>query len=400
MKREPLDHTGVLNLAAKYLSRRHDAAVGDYAEPWRFPIIDSDRAGETAQNRVTFLWRAADQNDGRAVSVVGTFDNLWDATPCEPVQFDGAPTLYHAATVLVPKGQVHYYKFVADGQPVLDAVNPQRVVLDNGIEWSRFFTEQCAIPVSFERRELTILARLTNEILPFTSDDAQKFMDLYYFTADKQARETALHQAFRLEQPVGAVNYIDKLLAREERHRLVDYKICLKLIDNVLRSRFPGLAAADISKDGYQNSVQPDGGRSCRWLGHVAVRQPELLPPDSASPHLHRRVLASEIRRQCRCRGLGLARTSLPWPEGRELLQLGACDRTAVRRQRRLCRLKLSETHHAERIRPGDHRQRRRRRADRARTRAQGQERADAGKGPAAGAAIPGTERHQRLPAR
>jgi hypothetical protein len=252
VKREPLDHTGVLNLAAKYLSRRRDTAVGDYSEPWRFPIIDSDRAGETAQNRVTFLWRAADESDGRAVSVVGTFDNLWDATPCEPVQFDGAPTLYHAATVLVPKGQVHHYKFVADGQPMLDAINPQRVVLDNGIEWSRFFTDQCAIPVSFERRELAILARLTNEILPFTSDDAQKFMDLYYFTADKQARETALHQAFRLEQPVGAVNYIDKLLAREERHRLVDYKICVKLIDNVLRGRFPGLAAADISKDAYQ----------------------------------------------------------------------------------------------------------------------------------------------------
>jgi hypothetical protein len=160
--------------------------------------------------------------------------------------------LYRAATVLVPKGQVHHYKFVADGQPVLDAINPQRVVLDNGIEWSRFFTDQCAIPVSFERRELAILARLTNEILPFTSDDAQKFMDLYYFTADKQARETALHQAFRLEQPVGAVNYIDKLLAREERHRLVDYKICVKLIDNVLLGRFPGLAAADISKDAYQ----------------------------------------------------------------------------------------------------------------------------------------------------
>ena len=37
VKREPLDHTGVLNLAGKYLARRADAPAGDYAEPWRFP---------------------------------------------------------------------------------------------------------------------------------------------------------------------------------------------------------------------------------------------------------------------------------------------------------------------------------------------------------------------------
>ena len=53
-------------------------------------------------------------------------------------------------------------------------------------------------PVSFEAWELVILTRLTNEILPFTSVDAQRFMDLYYFTADRGARETQFHQAFRL----------------------------------------------------------------------------------------------------------------------------------------------------------------------------------------------------------
>ena len=257
MKREPLDHTGVLNLAGKYLARRADAAAGDYAEPWRFPIVESYRAGTdvTAEywlNRVTFVWRAAAEDDRRAISVVGSFDNLWDATPLDPVVFDGQPTLYRAATVLVPKGQIHTYKFLVDGQPTLDPINPQRIVLDNGIEWSRFFTQQCANPVSFEAWELVILTRLTNEILPFTSVDAQRFMDLYYFTADRGARETQFHQAFRLEQPIGAVNFIDKLVAREERHRLADYKMCLKLIDNVLRRRFPGLTPGQVSKDAYQ----------------------------------------------------------------------------------------------------------------------------------------------------
>jgi hypothetical protein len=257
VKREPLNHAGVLNLTAKYLARRPDALLSDCPESWRFPIVESYRAGHDAGadyrvNRVTFVWRAASADDGKAVAVIGGFDNLWDTTPLEPVMFDGAPTSYRAVTVLVPKGQIHTYKFMMDGQSVLDPINPRRTVLDNGVEWSHFFTDECVSPVSFESWELAILIRLTNEILPFTSPDSSRFMDLYYFTAEQQARETAFHQAFRLEQPIGAVNFIDKLVAREERHRLIDYKICLRLIDGVLRARFPGLTPAEVSKDAYQ----------------------------------------------------------------------------------------------------------------------------------------------------
>ena len=257
MQHEVLDHVFILNFATKYLARRSDAPLSDVAEPWRFPIIDGyynsqDPDSGYGLNRVSFVWRAASPDDHRQVSVVGTFDNLWEATPLQPVLFDGQPTLYRAATVVIPKGQVHSYKFLADGQPMLDPVNPQRTVLDNGMEWSRFFTEQCSVPISLESRELAILIRLTNEVLPFTVGDAQRFMDLYYFTADQQARETTLRQAFRLEQPIGVVNFIDKLLAREERHRLVDYKICLRLIDGVLRARFPGLSPDQVSKAAYQ----------------------------------------------------------------------------------------------------------------------------------------------------
>jgi hypothetical protein len=257
MQREPLDHTAVLNLAGKYLARYPGAPVADYAEAWRFPVIDSHHSGDDYRwNRVTFVWRAVAPDDRRSVSVVGTFDTLWDTTPLEPVLFDGQTTLYRAATVLVPKGQVHVYRFLVDGQTMPDPINPQRVVLDNAVEWSRFFTDQCAIPVSFDSHELAILTRLTNEILPFTSDAAQRFMDLYYFNADKAARESVFHQAFRLEQPVGAANFIDKLVAREERHRLADYRTCLKLIGDVLRARFPGLTADEVSKDAYQTLYQ------------------------------------------------------------------------------------------------------------------------------------------------
>jgi hypothetical protein len=255
--RQPLDHVDVLNFASKYLARRPDAPIAEYAEPWRFPLIDSAWTDmdnpRYGFNRVTFLWLAHSTADLTPVRVVGTFDNLWDSTPLEPVMFEGERTRYRAVSVAVPKGQVHTYKFLHGGDAVLDPINPQRVTLDNGAEWSRFFTEQCITPLSFENWELAILIRLTNEILPFESADAQDFMNLFYFNADKQARNSVYSQAYRLEQPIGAVDFIDNIVAREERHHLIDYKICLRLIDGLLRRRFPGLSPEQVSKDGYQD---------------------------------------------------------------------------------------------------------------------------------------------------
>jgi hypothetical protein len=271
LKRQQLDHTAVLNLTAKYLARRNDAPISEYAEPWRFPLIDSHRAGtdvasEKDVNRVTFVWIAASATDAIPISVVGTFDNLWDTTVLETVMLADQPTRYRAAAVLVPAGQAHAYKFIVAGQPVLDPINPQRTVLDNGVEWSRFFTQRCAVPLSFETWEVAILVRLTNEILPFEGKDAQQFMNLYYFTADKQTRTSGLAHAYRLEQPVGAVNFIDKIVAREERHRLVDYKICLRIIDGLLRRRFPGLAPGQVSKEGYKDLYgEMAGGNVDGW---------------------------------------------------------------------------------------------------------------------------------------
>lgn len=270
MDSRPLDHDRILNFAGKYLARRPDAPVAEYAEPWRFPLIDSSWGGNENQgytsNTVTFVWVADASADTTPISVVGTFDNLWDATPLHSVMFDGEPTRYRAATVLVPKGQMHTYKFLRAGVGLLDPINPQRAVLDNGSEWSRFFTEQCVAPLSFERWELAILVRLTNEILPFDSPDAQDFMDLFYFNADKQARNTVYSQAYRLEQPIGAVNFIDNLVAREERHHLIDYKVCLRLIDGLLRRSFPGLTPDEVSKDGYQDLYnQMAGGTVDGW---------------------------------------------------------------------------------------------------------------------------------------
>ncbi|EDZ98851.1 hypothetical protein BH160DRAFT_5848 [Burkholderia sp. H160] len=251
MQTEPLDHTNVLNYTTKYLLR--DASSPAYTEPWRFPIVESTRpevtaASQASFDRVTFVWIADTPSDNRPLSVVGTFDDLWSTTRLEPVLFDCEPTRFRAVTLLLPSARIYRYKFVIDGSAVPDPINPQRITLDNGNEWSRVFTRYCSVPVSLESWELSILARITNEILPFTEGAAKKFMDEFYFAADKATQQSS----YRLEQPVGAVNFIDNVLAREERHRLLDYKICLSQIKAVLKKRYPSISPTQVDSAAYQ----------------------------------------------------------------------------------------------------------------------------------------------------
>jgi hypothetical protein len=53
------------------------------------------------------------------------------------------------------------------------------------------------------------------------------------------------------DQSVGVVNFIDKLLAKEENHHLIDYKICLDLINRLLRQRNPFIEPEKMSKEMY-----------------------------------------------------------------------------------------------------------------------------------------------------
>jgi hypothetical protein len=180
-----------------------------------------------------------------AVSLVGTFARLYEPIPLRRIPETG----YFARTLRIPKGEVHTYRFVVDGTPTLDPINPQRTTLDNGREWSRFFTDLCSEPVSFERWELAILDRLTTHILPFRTPDGENFLQRYYFGSDRQAKETQYAHAYRLDQPVGVVNFIDKLLAREEGHYLVDYQLCLGEIDRVIRLRNPFVEPWNVSRE-------------------------------------------------------------------------------------------------------------------------------------------------------
>jgi hypothetical protein len=275
------DDVYVLNYCTKSLARdnddfRHnmgqyevDDARGRIAEAWRFPIVDSyyDAADPEChtKNIVTFVCVNRGDVLGRDIGVVGTFAHLYSAIPLSQV----ADSIFWAVTVVVPKGQWHRYKFIAGGRAMLDPINPQHITRQDGSEWSRFFTDYCSDILMFERWETGILERLTNYILPFRAVEGQRFLNYYYNYLDKQTKETQYTNSYRLDQPVGVVNFIDKLLARQESHRLVDYKICLTQIDRVLRSRNPRLEPAKVADTDYEElyaqMAAEDGTRIPDW---------------------------------------------------------------------------------------------------------------------------------------
>jgi hypothetical protein len=246
------DDQEILNYCTKYLSRAGDPSSS--AETWRFPIIDVFRSNPTdpndSDNEVVFVYKAAPGTIAQ-VSVLGSFATLYEAIPLAPVRFLGEETGYFGLTVAVPKGQTHIYQYVVDGKLTLDPINPQRVVLENGKTWSRFFTDNYLQPLILELWELKLLYRLTEQILPFRVAEAELFLQQFYNYLDRQAKDAS--KVYRLDESVGEVNAIDKLLAREERHRLNDYRICLKQIDTVLRKRNPYVEPTELSKEYFND---------------------------------------------------------------------------------------------------------------------------------------------------
>jgi hypothetical protein len=183
--------------------------------------------------------------------VIGTFGDLCTPVPMRAVEFLGEPTGLFALTARVPKGQVHTYTFLLDGRPALDAVNPQRATLDNGVEWSRFFTECCQIPLELTRRERDVLRRLVNHLLPFCLAENRAFIRGVYDSLDRAARAEQYPLAYKLDADIGVVNYIDKVIARSERHNADDYHTCLRIIDGLLRIRTGGLDPVDAAPELY-----------------------------------------------------------------------------------------------------------------------------------------------------
>lgn len=263
------DDLYVLNQCTKYLARtnvdyRHN--FGQYSNPaddrgrvseaWRFPIVDSfyDPAAPDlgySYNSVTFVYTQPDRPKNLEVSVTGSFSPRYQPLKLRQLQVLDEPSGIYALSVAIPKGKVHTYKFLVNDQPVVDPINPQQQIADNGRVWSRFFTHLCSNLITFERWEADVLERLTEHILPFRTKEGQRFLEYYYNYLGKTDKETQFARAYRFDQPVGVINFIDKILAKEEHHRLIDYRICLKIIDKVLRARVPLVAPCDMSKEEY-----------------------------------------------------------------------------------------------------------------------------------------------------
>jgi hypothetical protein len=233
-----VDTEYLLGLIAKYLARDDIAPRHDYGhltgdpraailEAWRFPWVDGwFSANDPAQpfNAVTFVHAAADRQPGAAVEIVGSFGELHTPIPLVGL----ADTHYSTLTLQIPKGEVHTYRMRINGVWQTDPINPQRVALDNGVVWSRFFTWGATQRLSLERWEARLLERLCSHILPFHTADGETFFKRVH---DAQGLAARPAHAYRLDETIGAVNFIDKLLAREEAHHLIDYQICLELID-------------------------------------------------------------------------------------------------------------------------------------------------------------------------
>jgi hypothetical protein len=293
------DDQYVLNYCTKYLARfntdrRHtygppgtDAPRDRIAEAWRFPVVDTYGGAAPAvtdpgqfrnYNSVTFVYAGADNLSPVSVGVIGTFATLHDPIPLRRVVWEGEQTRYWSLSYAVPKGQKHRYQFVVDGvYPVNDPVNPQEEQQDNGTVWSRFFSDAFSSPVVMERWELDILYRLAAEILPFQTGDASNFLSRFYDYLDRASQDRLYANAYRMDNSVGEVNFIDNMLAREERHHLVDYKTCLRVIDRVLRQRNPYTEPSRMSRNVYLGLYNDMAANSVAGWDYDAYSSPQYF---------------------------------------------------------------------------------------------------------------------------
>ena len=257
----PHDDQYILNHCTKYLARVDFDLIPVaelsqvICESWRFPVIDSHPSPAsddvaTGANRVTFIHAVQGPQQPANVTVVGTFAPLYTHIPLRRVQFLGENTRFWGCSFVVPFDQVHTYTFFVDGVAACDPVNPQRVRLDNNQLWSRFFTHYCTQPLTLTPGQAALLQRMTDQILPFHTTEGQRFLDRY--VQQLSATGTApVAGLYRLQEPVGVVNFIDNLLAREEHHHRVDYEICLRLIDQILRQRGPNSEPCELEGSAF-----------------------------------------------------------------------------------------------------------------------------------------------------
>jgi hypothetical protein len=288
----------LLNYCTKYLARFNTDARHSYSptgqpspsdrilEAWRFPLIDSYGGGAPGisnhddfgdHNEVTFIYAGANASAPASVGVLGTFATLYDPIPLQQIRFEDELTRYWSVTFAVPKGQKHTYRFVVDGRLIVnDPINPQEEPLENGAVWSRFFTECFTAPLVLERWEQELLYRLVAEVLPFQTEEASESLARFY-NSRNQGKRGLYHNIYRFDDSVGEVNYIDNILAREERHRLLDYRICLGQIDRILRQRQPRIEPSKMSREIYFQLYDEMAANNVPGWDRSAYNEPQFF---------------------------------------------------------------------------------------------------------------------------
>ena len=139
------------------------------------------------------------------------------------------------------------------------------------------FTEAVTSPLVMETWELDLLYRLSSEILPFQTGDDTNFLARFYDYLDRSHRENLYADVYRMDDSVGEVNFIDNILAREERQHLTDYKTCLRIIDRVLRQRNPYTEPSRMSRDYYFDLYNEMASNTVAGWDYSAYSNPQYF---------------------------------------------------------------------------------------------------------------------------
>ena len=270
------DATFIYNYTGKYLAGKEPGDA--ISEAWRFPLVLPYYAQGEADyhhfNEVTFIYIIPTGTQAPfQVALAGSFSGM--QTPLILSRVESSKYFY--ISLKLPKGKLYTYKFLVNGQPVLDQVNPQMYKSPSGETFSRFFTDYCTQPLCFERWEMDIIERFATHILPFRTRDGQRFLDYYFYHLDSAKKEYDLPRAYRLDQTVGVTNFIDKLLAKEEGHRLIDYKICLDIIRRLFKTIFPLRTPREVPMQAYIDLYNQMGNGNVPGWDYMAYGSPSFF---------------------------------------------------------------------------------------------------------------------------
>ena len=237
----PLDHQYILNMSSIILGQKNTT----------LPIIDSYPKDSKNFNQVTFIYLNKDSDHGE-IKLTGDFDSLFKKHQLHPVFFNSTPTRFSAITLKLPVKRLFRYQFFVNNIFVTDPLNALFKNLDNKVTWSIFFTDNYKTAIIFEQWEIEILKRLVSYILPFKTDEFKQFVN----THSKQFNNKTMSLVSQINYDIGTVNFIDKLIARNERHHIDDYKICIKEIKRVLLSLNPFQEPCDMDEYFYEKIYQ------------------------------------------------------------------------------------------------------------------------------------------------